>query len=319
MKLDVKLLGDPDDITATEFEFEGVATTFGNEDRQGDVIVAGAFDEGLLQVEPKLLWQHNAAEPLGTITDIRSTDQELTFKGRMPKADAFVADRVMPQLRHGSLDISIGFMAKEVDFVDGTRLIEKGTIFEISLVSIPANPKAVVTNVKSVNFKDFPIADISTDWDEEAAADRIDDLDEKSVCYLLVGNNESSFKYLISDIVDDKIHIIPKALFAVAAEMQAKGFDGIHDDIKHVIIENVEAQYERMGRESPFEKGFSPDELRTLSPKEMVGFLRTQPLLSKSGAKFFTEKIYNAGSEKAGEYDADGLQQLKETLKTLER
>ncbi len=189
MKLDIKLLGNPDDISATEFEFEAVATTFGNEDRQGDVIVAGAFDAGLLEVEPKLLWQHDSSMPLGTITDIRATDQEITFKGRMPKADTFVADRVMPQLRHGSLDISIGFMAKEVDFADSVRLIEKGTIYEISLVTIPANPKAVVTAVKAAKMKDLPIADISTAWDEESAADRIDDLDEKSAEVMAEGSD----------------------------------------------------------------------------------------------------------------------------------
>ncbi len=311
MKLDVKLLGNPDDTSATEFEFEAVATTFGNEDRQGDVIVSGAFDEGLLEVGPKLLWQHNASEPLGTITDIRATDQEITFKGKMPKSDTFVSDRVMPQLRHGSLDISIGFMAKEVEFENGVRLIVKGTIFEISLVTIPANPKAVVTNVKAAKMKDLPIADISTDWSAEGAADRIDDLDQKSAKDMPKG----WIGYPVVDVIDGVVSIVPKALFSVSASIQCKN---LNDDNAGV-VDFIEYQYERMGRESPFEKGFSPAELETLTPKEMVKFLRTRPLLSKSGAKFFTEVIYKAGSEKAGEQDADGLRHLEETLKNISK
>jgi HK97 family phage prohead protease len=316
MRLNVKLLGNPSDLDETEYKFDAVATTFGDMDREGDVIRAGAFDQGLIDVEPKLLWQHKQDEPLGTISDIRATENEITFRGNMPKNDKFVADRVMPQLRQGSLDISIGFMATDIDYIDGVRTIKEGVIFEISLVTIPANPRAVVTAVKSIKgFKELPLADLGCNWNLETALDHVKSLEENNNAFLCSDSqNDEITKFLIADLIEGELKAIPRAIFNCAANYQSKNANLISEQDE--IVFGLEKYYEKMGRESPFKKGFGASELSTLSADDMVAFLRSKPLLSKSGAKFFVEKLF-AGSEKAGDIQAELLRRIKQTTQLL--
>ena len=311
-------------------EFEAIATTFGNKDRDGDIIQAGAFDEGLKSIDPKLLWQHDMRQPLGTISDIDVNDERITFKGSMPKADEFVAGRVMPQLRHGTLDISIGFMMDDMEWKDEDRIITKGTLFEFSLVTIPANPRATVTDVKTVvPFQDLPLADIDMRWDSTAAIGHVRDFtdsdEEPSRGYRSAflwfdrGNADefTAYKLPIADVVDGSLKAVPRGIFAAAAAMQgARGGVDIPDGDRAGVIRNIERYYDKMGRESPFEKGFSPDEIKTLARGDLVKFLRSEPLLSKSGAEYLSQGIMG-GSGQAADEEADELRYLSETLNNL--
>jgi len=133
-------------------EIEGLASTFGNRDRDGDIIVKGAFANTLINRETpiKFLKQHDLREVIGTIDQAIETDEGLFVKGRMPKANSVVKD-LFPLLEMGALrDFSIGFKITESDITpDGTQLIKELQLFEISIVSIPANSKAKITSVKS--------------------------------------------------------------------------------------------------------------------------------------------------------------------------
>lgn len=303
MSLGKKNFDDTDENDA-DFHFTAIATTFGNEDRQGDIIVPGAFTKGLRKVGPKLLWQHKADTPLGTITDITETDEQISFMGNMPKSDTLVFGRVMPQLSIGSLDISIGFQAHKMEFRNGVNHILEGTIFEISLVTIPANPRAVVTGVKSMfNYKDIGMTDQKHQWHASDAIDRLKKLSD---------NDELEMKFNFLDVVEGEMKAVPFGIFSAAAAIQISKSDDNSE-----AIEAIEFYYSKMARESPFKKGFSGSELSTLSADDMVSFLRSEPLLSKAGAKFFTEKLFNAGSEKAGDTEADLLQRLNKTLSQL--
>ena len=64
--------------------FEGLASTFGERDLLDDVIEPGAF--GGLLAEPRrirMLWQHDAAQPIGTWEEIRETERGLFVRGRL--------------------------------------------------------------------------------------------------------------------------------------------------------------------------------------------------------------------------------------------
>lgn len=135
------------------FEFEGYASTFGNVDLDGDIIGQGAFKESLKEHSPSLLWQHDMGEPLGIFTSIKEDQKGLFVKGRMPIEDTLVKGRVIPQMRAGSVRaMSIGFSVQDYEYEKGTGTytFTKVMLWEISLVTIPANPKAVVTDFKSL-------------------------------------------------------------------------------------------------------------------------------------------------------------------------
>ena len=95
------------------FWFEGYLSTFGNIDRGGDVIEKGAFAESLKELIPHLFWMHKSDEPLGVYDSVVEDQNGLYVKGRLPKDDKFVSDRVIPQMKIGSIkSMSIGYSVK---------------------------------------------------------------------------------------------------------------------------------------------------------------------------------------------------------------
>lgn len=133
------------------FYFSGYASTFGNIDRHDDVMVKGCFQKTLAELTPSLLWQHDMAQPVGIFEEVYETDQGLFVKGKMPRSDDLVKGRVIPQMKCGSIrTMSIGFTVKHssVDYKDGVCFIrEVDKLWEISLVTVPANPLAMVTDI----------------------------------------------------------------------------------------------------------------------------------------------------------------------------
>lgn len=143
---------------ADSYSISGYASVFGNKDLHGDIVAKGAFLESLQERMPALLFGHDMKGlPIGLITKIAEDGHGLAFEAKMPKDDAFVRDRVMPQLRIGSLKgVSIGFKTREDDRTDpAARMIKKAALYEISLVTIPANPAAQVSQVKSLSFDEI--------------------------------------------------------------------------------------------------------------------------------------------------------------------
>lgn len=152
---EIKALHDSDEDDKF-FIFEGLASTFGNLDLVGDIVMPGAFKESIKKQLPVVLWQHNSDEPIGMPIEIREVKEGLFIKVKLPKDDVFVSGRVMPQLRVGSIKrMSIGFHA--IDFeIDqkGIRKLFKVILEEVSLITFAANLSAIVTDVKSINVED---------------------------------------------------------------------------------------------------------------------------------------------------------------------
>lgn len=151
--LEVKELGEDSEF----FQFEGYASTFGNIDKVDDIVVKGAFSKSIAALKANLaklpvLWQHDRRTPLGVYFEFYEDDKGLFVKGRMPKADTFVSGRVIPQMKVGSVTkMSIGFWIMEREFnEEGIRLLKELDLFEVSLVTLPANDKAEVTGMKSL-------------------------------------------------------------------------------------------------------------------------------------------------------------------------
>ena len=138
--------------------FEGLASTFGNVDRGGDVIMPGAF-AAAVKGSPKkikLLFAHDTREPVGVIMELEETDRGLRIKGRLLIEQGVpTADKVFALMKAGALDaLSIGFMVPNngatFDREAGVRVIKKIELMEISIVTFAMNPKAKIQRVKAV-------------------------------------------------------------------------------------------------------------------------------------------------------------------------
>lgn len=134
---------------------EGYGSVFGVRDDYDDVIAAGAFLASLNEHKaagtmPAMLWQHNADEPIGVWTEMVEDASGLKVKGRLALETAR-GKEAHALLKLGALNgLSIGFVSKQWSYDRDTdvRTLTEVELWEVSLVTFPANGKARVTNVK---------------------------------------------------------------------------------------------------------------------------------------------------------------------------
>ena len=139
----------------------GIATT-PETDRVGDIVVS----EGVKFKNPSpLLWQHQHDKPVGTVKFDKPTAQGVTFEAQLPKIEepGILKDRVdeaWQSVKAGLVTaVSIGFRVID-DAVermkDGGLKFLKTEVYELSLVTIPANASAVITAIKSIDAQHLP-------------------------------------------------------------------------------------------------------------------------------------------------------------------
>ncbi|POA75359.1 HK97 family phage prohead protease [Pseudomonas sp. GW531-T4] len=139
-------------------EFEGYGSVFGVEDSYGDVVVRGAFQASLAKWKekvrhPAMLWQHNMHEPIGVYTEMREDDVGLYVKGRLLIDVDPLAKRAHGHMKAGSLSgMSIGYLLDDYEYnkETGVWLLKAIDLWEVSLVTFPANDEARITDVKSL-------------------------------------------------------------------------------------------------------------------------------------------------------------------------
>jgi len=132
--------------------FYGYASVFFVRDSQGDIVLPGAFRQSLLdgaRTVP-LLWQHRPDAPIGIVADLKEDDVGLYIAGQL-NMDVAQAREAYALLASGAPDgLSIGYEVEESRFDPdtGARLLMSVKLWEISLVTFPANDEARVTAVK---------------------------------------------------------------------------------------------------------------------------------------------------------------------------
>ncbi|MBI3275893.1 MAG: HK97 family phage prohead protease, partial [Methylocystis sp.] len=133
--------------------FEGYASVFGVVDMGHDLVMPGAFAASLDKRGAggvKMLWQHQAAEPIGVWTQIVEDGHGLKVKGRLDLSVAR-AREALSLLRQGAVDgLSIGFRTKRAvtDRQSGIRKLLEIDLWEISVVTFPMLTQARVDAVK---------------------------------------------------------------------------------------------------------------------------------------------------------------------------
>ncbi|MDO6718821.1 HK97 family phage prohead protease [Psychrosphaera sp. 1_MG-2023] len=143
-------------------EFEGYGSIFGNKDSYSDIVVKGAFEKSLKshsekETLPAMLWQHKMDEPIGIYTEMKEDETGLFVKGRLLIEDDPLAKRAHAHLKAGSITgLSIGYVLEdyEYDKEKGGWLLKEIDLWEISLVTFPANEEARISDVKSALMSD---------------------------------------------------------------------------------------------------------------------------------------------------------------------
>jgi len=136
--------------------FSGYASTFlGAPDAYGDLIAPGSFADSLAEhkaagTTPALLFSHMTSEPIGRWTSIKEDRHGLHVEGKLTLGTQR-GQEVRALMQDDALGLSIGFRINPggVDYQGQNRILKSLELVEISAVSIPANPAAKVTGIKS--------------------------------------------------------------------------------------------------------------------------------------------------------------------------
>ena len=134
--------------------FTGYGSVFGVLDFWDDVVVKGAFIDSIQKRMPALLWQHRQDTPIGVYTDIAEDEKGLKVTGRLLVDDVRQAKEAYALLKAGALSgLSIGYIPLDWEYKeDGdVRVLKEVEVWEISLVTFPANDAARVESVKSLD------------------------------------------------------------------------------------------------------------------------------------------------------------------------
>jgi HK97 family phage prohead protease len=136
---------------------EGYGSVFNVIDSYSDIIAPGAFKATLAEHKangtmPAMLWQHDMREPIGVWTEMREDAAGLFVRGKIA-AETTRGRDALALLKMKALNgLSIGFWSREwsYDADKDIRTLTAVDLAETSVVTMPANSKARVTSVKSI-------------------------------------------------------------------------------------------------------------------------------------------------------------------------
>ncbi len=149
--LQIKAVGDDGTI-------EGYASVFGVVDAWDDIIAAGAFaatiaDHKAAGTMPAMLWQHDSDDPIGVWSEMAEDAKGLRVKGKLC-LETSCGKEAYALAKVGAINgLSVGFVTKayEYDTETDVRTLTEVDLWEVSLVTFPANSKARITNIKSAD------------------------------------------------------------------------------------------------------------------------------------------------------------------------
>jgi HK97 family phage prohead protease len=127
--------------------FAGYAAVFDRPDRGGDVVRPGAFARSVGKGERvPLLWQHDAARPIGRIEYLKEDKRGLRVIARL--SDGRAGREAAALLKEGALrGLSFGYRVRTASG-EAPRELRELDLIEISLVTLPMQPKARVHAVE---------------------------------------------------------------------------------------------------------------------------------------------------------------------------
>ena len=144
--------------TSEDGTIEGYGSVFNVVDNYDDAIAPGAFSASIAEHKkegtmPAMLWQHDSDDPIGVWTEMVEDSKGLKLKGKLC-LDTSCGKEAHALLKMGAINgLSIGFVSKQWAYDQETeiRTLTEIDLWEVSLVTFPANEKARITNVKSAD------------------------------------------------------------------------------------------------------------------------------------------------------------------------
>lgn len=141
----------------TDGQFSGYASVFNNKDAHNDIILPGAYSKALENNERPvaMFFNHDQGDvPVGKWLSIDQDDHGLKVTGELTPGLSKSAD-ILASMRHGTIKgMSVGFSMGKDDYTDneygGMNIKSIPLLREISLTPFPANTKAEVTALKSI-------------------------------------------------------------------------------------------------------------------------------------------------------------------------
>jgi uncharacterized protein len=142
--------------TGENGEIEGYGSVFGVKDSYDEIVAPGAFSSSLTEhraagTMPAMLWQHDPSEPIGVWLDMVEDEKGLRVKGQIV-LETERGKAAYALLKKGALKgLSIGFVSRQWawDEAAEVRTLIAVDLWEVSLVTFPANGAAMIDSVKS--------------------------------------------------------------------------------------------------------------------------------------------------------------------------
>ena len=145
--LELKVEGKSDDYLT----ISGYGSVFGNEDKGGDIVMPGAFKACIAEGrKPKMLWNHDPAQPIGAWDEMSEDERGLRMKGRISRKGK--AGEIADLIEMGGIEgLSIGYRTQEyeMDAEKGVRKLTKLDLWETSVVTFPMNEMAGIYAMKA--------------------------------------------------------------------------------------------------------------------------------------------------------------------------
>ena len=128
---------------------QGYATVYVITDFENDIISPSAI-KSLDISKIKLLWQHDPKKPIGKINQLFSDHYGLRIEAEINN-DIEQGREASSLIKQGAVDgLSIGFTTEKSSInSNGVRVIEELKLYEVSVVTFPANSMAQIDSIKS--------------------------------------------------------------------------------------------------------------------------------------------------------------------------
>ena len=150
---------------------EGWGAKYGNKDSYGDIIQPGACTRTIKERGERIAfcYQHDIYNPIGKIKTIEDRPEGLFLIVKISDAE----DDIKTKIREGILsEMSIGYRTVNGSTTkvggEDVMLLHEIMLYEVSLVTIAANPEAIITGMKSEARKEI----ITNEFDRLIAIER---------------------------------------------------------------------------------------------------------------------------------------------------
>jgi len=248
VKADVqKISEDGDYIT-----IRGMASTR-QTDRVGDIMDPGCWTKGGLDnymKNPIILFNHDHNRPIGRGTDVKVTDDGLELTAKISKADKYISQLI----KDGVLStFSVGFKIREADYVKetGGLFVKDAELYEVSVVSIPANQAATFEVIKCLSPSEFELYRSGLDTPQGERETRVSEkeiMNEEEMKALIAKQTVAAVKMALAEKeVADKKTAEEKAL----KEAEAAKLEQVKSEAVQVaksgtekLLEEVKATFE---------------------------------------------------------------------------